>query len=412
MTRAYDALHWLRDLRDDELVVAEQTLPATAEAVIVGGGYMGGATALWLARAGMAAVLLERRGISTGASGRNAGFIAPGLDRPFSAAVAQLGQASALERLQYTRRGRDLALAVITELGIDCELEDCGGLTLASSDAEWQVLRDSGAALRAAGIPVETLERDDLAAHLHVPVPAVFRGALFNPETLLVSPAKINRAVIGEAERLGARVYTGTEVTALVEQPDGRLRVESSRGAILTRRVVLATNAWTPLLAGYLQGRIRPVRGQMLVTEPAPRAFRRGMSTNHGYEYWSQRHDGRIILGGARWAVPDRDEGYYAEEVNPTIQAALARFLFETFPSLAGTAIATRWAGIMGFSRDGYPFIGPLPGRPGIWVVAGFTGHGGPYSAIAGRTIAELLTRGRSDEPVHHFALDRALPEG
>ena len=61
-----------------------------------------------------------------------------------------------------------------------------------------------------------------------------------------------------------------------------------------------------------------------IAKDPHAPTFRRAMSTNYGYEYWSQRADGTIVLGGGRWAVPDRDEGYYAEEVNPAIQSANA----------------------------------------------------------------------------------------
>ena len=131
------------------------------------------------------------------------------------------------------------------------------------------------------------------------------------------------------------------------------------------------------------------------------------MSTNWGFEYWSQRADGAIVLGGARWAVPDRDEGYYAEEVNPAIQQALYTFLTDSFPVLREVRIARRWAGIMAFSHDGYPFIGPVPRRERIIVAAGYTGHGGPYFAIAGKCIAELIVRGHSEVPVGNYALDR-----
>jgi glycine/D-amino acid oxidase-like deaminating enzyme len=403
-------LHWLRAVDHAEFPVPEGPAPARAEVVVVGGGYLGASTALWLARMGAEPVVVERRGIATGASGRNAGFIAPGLGQPFAEAVARHGRAGALDRLNFTRRGRDLALALIKELGIECELEQSGGLVLGASDEEWEGLRASGEGLRREGFPIEVLSPEDLRAHLHVPVPPVFRGALFNPETILVNPAKLARAWMREAVRLGARVFPSTEVTALTDQPNGRIMVETSRGEIDAGRVVLATNAWTPLIAGLLKDRISPVRGQIFATEPAPPTFKRGMSTNYGYEYWSQRADGAIVLGGGRWATADRDEGYYAEEVNPAIQSALERFLTDTFASLRGIKVARRWSGIMGFSRDVYPFIGPAPGRERLITVAGFTGHGGPYAAIAGRCVAELIIRGRSDEPLDHYALDRPLP--
>ncbi|MBI2760472.1 MAG: FAD-binding oxidoreductase [Chloroflexi bacterium] len=343
-------LHWLRDL-PDEFPVPSEPLPDHADVIIIGGGYMGTSTAMWLGRLGAGAVVIERRGVSTGATGRNAGFIAPGLGQSFHEAVERHGRAGAIDRLNFTRHGRDLALSLIKELGIDCDLEQSGGLAIGSSDEEWAGLRAGGEGLQQAGFPIEILSRDDLAA-----------------------------------------------------------LVETSRGEIVAGRVVLATNAWTPLVAGYLKDLITPVRGQIFATEPAPPAFKRGMSTKYGYEYWSQRADGAIILGGARWAAEDRDEGYYTEELNPTIQSALYTFLTETFPALKGVKLARQWSGIMGFSRDVYPFIGPVPGRERLIAVAGFTGHGGPYAAIAGKCVAELIVRGKSEEPLDHYALDRPLP--
>ena len=407
-TAALAQLHWLQD-EANPIVGEGGRLPARADVVIVGGGYVGGATAYWLGRLGVGAVLVERRGISTGATGRNAGFIAPGLGMAFAEAAARYGPDGAVARLQFTRRGRDLALALIAQLGIDCELERSGGLSLASSPEEWQALQAGGAALRREGFPVEVLARHELRDHFCVPVPERFLGAVYNPETVLVNPAKLNNGIVRAAQRLGARLFCHTEVLSLTDLPDGRIAVETSRGEVSAGHVVLATNAWSPLLAGFLTGRITPVRGQIFATAPAPPAFRRAMSTNWGYEYWSQRADGTIVLGGARWAVPDRDEGYYAEELNPAIQSALERFLVESFPSLAGVRVARSWSGIMGFSRDGYPFIGPLPGRPRLIVAAGFTGHGGPYFALAGKCVAELIVRGASEVPLDAYAPDREL---
>src|SRR5205085_12023440 len=100
------------------------------------------------------------------------------------------------------------------ELGIDCELEQAGGLVLGASDEEWAGLRAGGEGLRREGFPIEILSPADIAAHLHVPVPDIFRGALVNPATILVNPAKLARAWMREAVRPGARLYPPTEVTA------------------------------------------------------------------------------------------------------------------------------------------------------------------------------------------------------
>ncbi len=404
-TSALAPLHWWQGA--DPVIGTEAPLPSRADVVIVGGGYVGGATAYWLTRMGVQPVLVERRAISAGATGRNAGFIAPGLGQAFAEAVERYGRAGAIQRLEFTRRGRDLTRHMIDDLDIDCDLEQSGGLTVAASAAEWSILRASGDALIQAGVPVQVLDRPALADHLLTDVPSVFAGALYNSETMLVNPAKLNNAIVRAARDGGARVFLHTDVLALTDLADGGVMVETSRGEIAASRVVLATNAWSPLLAGFFTGRIRPVRGQMLATEPAPPVFRRAMSMNYGYEYWSQRAGGTIVLGGARWAVAGRDEGYYAEELNPDIQDALYRFLTDTFPALRGVGVARRWSGIMGFSRDGYPYIGPMPGRGRVLVAAGFTGHGGPYFALAGRCLAELIVHGRASEPIDSYALDR-----
>lgn len=405
-TTALSHLHWLRDAPDVE--GDDGPLPSRADVVIIGGGYVGGTTAYRLAKSGVSALVIERRGFASGATGRNAGFIAPGLGMSFAEAVQRYGRGGALDRLTFTRRGRDIALAMIEEIGINCDLEQQGGLTLAASPEEWAALQAGGAALREAGVPFEVLSRNETQGHVDAPLPPRFLGALYNPETALVNPAKLARGIIRAAVGLGARLAPHTEVLALTDCAGG-IAVETSRGEVIAGHVVLATNAWSPLLAGFLKDRIAPVRGQIFATAPAPRVFRRAMSTNWGYEYWSQRADGRIILGGARWAVADRDEGYYAEELRPEIQTALHDFLTESFPVLRDVPIERRWSGIMGFSRDGYPFIGPMPGRPRLLVAAGFTGHGGPYFAITGKSIAEVIVRGESEESLAAYALDREL---
>ncbi|HZQ37364.1 MAG TPA: FAD-dependent oxidoreductase, partial [Dehalococcoidia bacterium] len=177
-------LHWLQGV---EPIAGEVgPLPERAEVVVVGGGYLGSSVAYWLAKRGIAAVVLERRGVATGATGRNAGFIAPGLGMAFAEAVRRYGREAAIERLEFTRRGRALALELIDELGIDCDLELQGGLTIAVSPEEWTSIQASGEALQREGYPVQLLSREELRDHIAAELPERFLGALYNPETALV----------------------------------------------------------------------------------------------------------------------------------------------------------------------------------------------------------------------------------
>lgn len=68
-------------------------------------------------------------------------------------------------------------------------------------------------------------------------------------------------------------------------------------GVFRAKKVVYATNAWTSELLPHLKDIIVPVRNQVVMTEPAPPMWAFGLMANYGFEYWHQRHDGRIILG-------------------------------------------------------------------------------------------------------------------
>ena len=212
-TGALASLHWLQN--QSEVTGTEGPMPARADVVIIG------------------------------ATGSKAGFIAPGLGMAFAAAVARYGREGALQRLNFTRRGRDLALKMIEDLNVECSLEALGGLTLAASDEEWGSLQASGAALREAGAPIEVLGRKELQAHLDTELPDRFRGALFNPESLLVNPAALNNAIVRAAQSLGASIYLGTEVSALTDESAGRISVETSHTPNATGGAVHRNFAFT-----------------------------------------------------------------------------------------------------------------------------------------------------------------------
>jgi glycine/D-amino acid oxidase-like deaminating enzyme len=147
-----------------------------------------------------------------------------------------------------------------------------------------------------------------------------------------------------------------------------------------------------------LDGVIVPVRGQVVVTEPVDPMWPFGLSTNFGYEYWLQRPDGRIVLGGMRWITPTREEGTDDDTViEPAVSQRLRAFLPAHFPALANVRVEHEWTGIMGFTPDRAPLVGPLPGSPGEYLAAGFHGHGMPMTFYAARAVAEM-TAGREPE--------------
>jgi sarcosine oxidase subunit beta len=144
----------------------------------------------------------------------------------------------------------------------------------------------------------------------------------------------------------------------------------------------------------------------VLATEPLPRRFGPGMALDFGTVYWRQAADGTIVIGGCRDA--DRaSESSLEETVNPVVQRALEEFLPDTFPGFGPVPVARRWAGIMDLSPDGRPVVGRWPGAPGVWVAAGFAGHGLPPASGVGRVVAEAIVLGRDSEWLRRLAPDR-----
>jgi gamma-glutamylputrescine oxidase len=138
---------------------------------------------------------------------------------------------------------------------------------------------------------------------------------------------------------------------------------------------------------------IWPTRGQVIVSEPLDRVlFDRPHYARHGFDYWQQLPDGRLLLGGFR-DTSILDELTDVEETTPAIQAALEAYLHQ----LAGgeVRIERRWAGIFGLTQDLLPLVGRVAGRDRLWVAAGYSGHGNVLAFACGELVADAIL-GRS----------------
>src|SRR5207244_10584541 len=113
-------------------------------------------------------------------------------------------------------------------------------------------------------------------------------------------------------------------------------------------------------------------RGQVIATEPvAERLFEIPHYGRHGFDYWHQSQDGRIVAGGFR-DVSLQDEFTADEITTPPVQRALEEFV----GSLIGRDLRVdyRWAGIFGLVLDFLPVVGRVPGDDALWVSGGYSG--------------------------------------
>ena len=369
--------YWLEEPAPTLLSTA---LDGAPDVEIVGGGITGCSCALALARAGLRVRLREARTIAGGASGRNGGFALRGGAMSYASAREWLGPETAARYWRLTETYVDR----MQELGGDA-LHRTGSLRLAGDDereellAEYEALREDG---------FEAEWRDELPA----PLAGRFRGALFHPDDAVLQPARLVRRLAAAAAVAGIELREHDRV----EDLDG----------LEAPTVVVATDGYPSGLLGELEGLIIPTRGQMLATEPLEeRLFPLPHYGRHGFDYWHQNDEGRLIVGGFRDA--DMDSEFTAsEETTERIQGALDGFV----ESLLGRRpeITHRWAGVFGLVPDLMPVVGPVPGRDGLWVAGGYSGHGNVLGLMCGELVANAIT-GDEDPLLEHMAPSRLL---
>ncbi len=370
---------WLAQV-DPAALPGVRRLPARAEVVVVGGGVIGVAAAYHLARLGARALVLEARAPGWGASGRNAGLV--------------LGAPVTLDGMR----------AVLDEEEIDAGYEELGHLALAGSPEVLERMRGEVEARPPAAAPVQVLERGECEALLGTPIARRFAGGRWMPRAAALHPARFVYGVAAAALRHGAEVAQRTRVLA-IRAVAGGFDLRTTRGSLRAEQVVLACNARTGRLWPALAGVLAPARGQALATRPLRFRFGVALAVDYGAVYWRQTPDGAVVLGGFQHLDPTA-EASGRQALNPRIQAALEAFLPDAFPGLGRVRVACRWAGIMDRTPDGRPVLGAVPGAPGLWVAAGFGGHGLPPALEAGRALARALGGGGLSEGVQ--ALDPA----
>jgi gamma-glutamylputrescine oxidase len=342
----------------------------TADVAIVGAGVAGVATAYHVSRNGAKVVVLEARTVAEAASGRNAGFLLAGVAENFVAATRRYGEDRALRIWQFTRHNQRLVREIVERERIACDLAWNGSAQIAGDDEEWAEVRESAERLKKEAVRVRVTPED--------------RAAIYEEDGEL-HPVRYVRGLARVAVAAGARLHEGTRAIAVTKG-----EVRTARGRVRAGAVVVCVNAYSRHLVPL---RVRPVRGQMLATAPvARRVFDRPAYANRGYRYWRQRADGSLLVGGWRDTAAEEEIGE-EERTTALIQRQLDGFLHERCPD---ARVTHRWAGTMGFSHDALPYVGRL--ETGVFVNAGFTGHGMAFATASSELVADVLAGEKRNE--------------
>lgn len=344
----------------------------TCEVVVVGAGLVGAAVAANLTAEGLDVAVLEAQSIASGATGRTTGLISTGLSTPYAHMAERYGRETAQALWGLTVANRDRLATTADQLGV--ALERTGSLTLAVDRAEAGILQSSAEMLGADGFEVR-FEASD-------PLDRGFVAALRCPDDVVV-----DAVVLTEKLLQGIPVHTGTEVYEL--QQAGRDVLVLSRGrTVKAGTVVLAVNAYAPLLAPYFADKMTLARTHLFITNPIDERTTATPGRAGPFSF-HQTFDGRLLFTAWR-------PGYRAPAAGPGDEGAeidLMRFVGRHFPEVVNQW-ARRRSGVVGVSRDGLPFLGALPLLPQVFFAVGFASYGLSLTFAAADLLTGLIVRG------------------
>jgi glycine/D-amino acid oxidase-like deaminating enzyme len=353
--------YWL----EDEIPVRPARRHAgRVDVAIVGAGVTGCSAALRLAEAGRSVRVFDQRGVAEGASGRNGGFALRGGATRYDVARETYGRERALGLWRWTEDELDR----MAELAGDA-LQRPGSYRLATDEEERAEIRAEYDALYEDGIAAEWLDE------LPDVVDARFHGAISHIGDGSIQPARFVRRLAALAAEAGAEFREHERVDDVA--------------SLDADEVVVATDGYGHGLVPELADAIWPTRGQVIVSEPLDSVlYDRPHYARQGFDYWQQLPDRRVILGGFR-DVSILDELTDVEEMTAPVQGSLERFLGELIGE--PPRISHRWAGIFGLTQDMLPLVGRVPGRDGLWVAGGYSGHGNVLGFACGRLVAGAI---------------------
>jgi glycine oxidase len=368
----------------------------TSDVAIIGGGIIGLAVARALALRGVRDVLLiERNSLGAESSSAAAGMLAP-----------QAEANRAHEFFQLTCQSRDLyptyAAALLSETGIDIQLETTGTLYLAFTEHDEDELEKRYLWQKDAGLPIEKLSGAEVR-QLEPAINEHVRAALKFPLDTQVENRRLISALAAANERLGVRLEIGTSVTSLRIERDRVTGIETDRGFVATDQVVVAAGAWSSQLRAADKAlpdmRIKPVRGQMLCFTPTPPLSRHIIYSQRGYLV--PRRDGRLLAGSTT------EHAGFEKQVTAAGVYSILSAAMEIAPQVSSLSLTDSWAGLRPRAADTLPVLGPCAEIGGVYYATGHYRNGILLAPITGELIAGAIVDKVFPAKLEIFSPDR-----
>jgi len=352
---------------------------------VIGAGLAGLTVARELARRGWSVAVLEAGRVAGGASGRNAGFVAPGFAERIDAIVERVGLPRAKELWALSEAGVEYVRRAIPDIAPDAEPRD-GFLSVRRTDDETALIEYAAMLRVDFGAEVEAWPADQVREVLRSA--HYFQGVHY-AKAFHINPLAYALGLAADAEKHGARIFESTPATGI--DPAGvRKRVQIAKGTVRAHHVVLAASTGAGIADASIGTTLQPVSAYMAVTAPlgeklfdAVRYTGAVADTRRAGDYYRVVADDRLLWGG-RISM--------STETPRRLKTQMRRGILKVYPQLGEIEIEHAWAGTMAYAVHKMPQIGEL--APGYWLAGAFGGHGLNTTAMAGEMIARAILDG------------------
>jgi glycine/D-amino acid oxidase-like deaminating enzyme len=372
-------------------------IPTDVDFVIIGGGYTGLSAARTLAQQGAKVVVLEAETIGWGASSRNGGMALTGLKVGMATIIKKYGSDLAKTLFQYSLDSVNTVEQIVKEENIDCGFERYGHLLTANKPKHYEALKDEVDFMaKEFNHKVRLVPAGELKSEIGS---NVYHGALVDEVSGGLNPAQYVAGLAVAAEKSGAMLCARARVNRL-ERSERRFVIETERGTLSAKSVLVATSGYTGNVTKKLRKKIIPIGSFIIATEKLSAELANELSP-HNRMIFDYKHflnyfrlwDNRMIFGGRAAFFPENEK---------TIEQSaeiLRREMVSVYPQLKDVSVEYAWGGTLDFAFDQMTHVGEADG---MFYSLGYAGHGVAMGTHLGKTVAEAMVKGNIKE--HPFA--------
>ncbi len=356
----------------------------SCDVCIVGGGYTGLSSALYLAERGYNVVLLEANRVGWGASGRNGGQVGSGQRTDQEVLEQRHGLSHAKMLWDLAEASKQTVAELITKYQVDCDYTpgilhaDHRKSFVHESEDYVEHLR-----LRYGYDKIRFVGGDEISEMVGSPA---YHGGSLDTGAGHLHPLNFALGIAAAAEAKGVRIFEETKV--LSYSKGSTVRVTAEGGTVTAKFLVLGCNGYLGRLDRQTAAHVMPINNFIIATEPFSEAEAKCLirdnvavaDSKFVINYFRLSADRRLLFGGGE---------NYGYNFPDDIKSFVSKPMLEIFPQLAGVRIDYGWGGTLAITTKRMPYFAHV--EPNILTATGYSGHGVAMAALAGKVIAEAI---------------------